>query len=105
MNWILNINKKNKFPYYLYVIMSIIFDSLSFIIPILIGYVVDMVTIKHNYNHLLLIILVIILFSIVITFLDYISLIKLDYTGEKINVIPILILSIIIFLNITIKAN
>ncbi len=85
MNWILNINKKNKFSYYLYVIMSIIFDSLSFIIPILIGYVVDMVTIKHNYNHLLLIILVIILFSIVITFLDYISLIKLDYTGEKIS--------------------
>ena len=53
MKWILNINKKNKLLYYFYIITSIIFDSITFIIPILIGYVVDMITVKHNYDNLL----------------------------------------------------
>ncbi len=85
MKWILDINKKNKLPYYFYTITSILFDSLGFVIPILIGYIVDMVTVKHNYNNLLLITIIIIIYTIIITLIDYFSLIKLDYTGEKIG--------------------
>lgn len=54
MKWVLNQNKKLKVPYILLNILLIFFDSIGVIVPILIGYMVDSVTVNHNYHKLLI---------------------------------------------------
>ena len=85
MKYILKLASEYKLPYYIYNIFDIFFESIGFIIPIALGYIVDMVTIQHNYDHLLLIILGIIIFAILKELGSYFFLIKLDTTGEKIG--------------------
>lgn len=85
MKWILNINKKYKIPYILSNISLIFFDSIGFIIPILVGYLVDSVTIYHNYDKLLIITIAIIIFVIFKTLGSYLSFIKLSMISEKIT--------------------
>lgn len=50
MKWILNLNKKYRVPYILSNLFLIFFDSIGFVMPILVGYLVDSVTIRHNYD-------------------------------------------------------
>lgn len=59
------IDKKNKIPYILSNIFLIFFDSIGFIIPIFIGYLVDSVLINNNYNDLLRISIFLILVVII----------------------------------------
>lgn len=84
MKWIINLNKKNKGPYILANIFLIFFDSISFIIPIIVGILVDRVTKNGNYEHLLLITLGIIIFVILKYFGSYYSVYKLDSICHKI---------------------
>lgn len=85
MKWILNINKKYKIPYILSNVSLIFFDSIGFIIPILVGYLVDGVTIYHNYDKLLIVTIAIIIFVIFKTLGSYLSFIKLSMISEKIT--------------------
>ena len=64
MKWILNLNKKYRVPYIISNVLLIFFDSIGFIIPILIGYLVDSVTIEHNYNTLFFMTIIIIVFTL-----------------------------------------
>lgn len=84
MKWILNNNKKYKLPYILSNIFLIFFDSIDFIIPILIGFVVDRITIYHNYENFLLITIGIIIFTIIKVLGSYFSVIKLEIVSDKI---------------------
>ncbi len=84
MKWILNINKKYKIPYILSNIFLIFFDSIGFVIPIIIGFIVDRVTKEGNYENLLLIIIGLIIFSIIKVLGSYFSVIKLDIVSNKI---------------------
>lgn len=78
MKWILNINKKYKIPYIINNIILIFFDSIAFIFPIMLGYLVDRITKYHNYDNLLLITLGIILFCVIKILGSYFSLISLQ---------------------------
>ena len=84
VRWILNINKKYKLPYILSNIFLIFFDSIGFVIPIIIGFIVDRVTKEGNYENLLLIIIGLIIFSIIKVLGSYFSVIKLDIVSDKI---------------------
>lgn len=84
MRWILNINKKYKLPYLLSNIFLIFFDSIGFIIPIMIGFIVDRVTKEGNYESFLLIIFGIIIFSIIKVLGSYFSCIKLEIVSNNI---------------------
>lgn len=84
MKWILNINKKYKMPYILSNIFLIFFDSIGFVIPILIGFIVDRITKEGNYDHFLLIIISLIIFSIIKVLGSYFSCIKLEIVSNNI---------------------
>ncbi|MDE5539446.1 MAG: ABC transporter ATP-binding protein/permease [Bacilli bacterium] len=84
MKWILNINKNYKRPYILANMMLIFFDSIGFVIPIAIGYIVDKVTVRQSYDHLFLIVIGIIVFVIIKHLGSYLSVIKLDLTCHEI---------------------
>lgn len=84
MKWILNINKKYKLPYMLSNIFLIFFDSIGFVIPIIIGFIVDRITKEGNYDHFLLIIIGLIIFAIIKVLGSYFSVIKLDVVSDKI---------------------
>ena len=84
VRWILNINKKYKLPYILSNIFLIFFDSIGFVIPIIIGFIVDRVTKEGNYENLLLIIIGLIIFSIIKVLGSYFSVIRLDIVSDKI---------------------
>lgn len=84
MRWILNINKKYKLPYILSNIFLIFFDSIGFVNPIMIGFVVDRITKEGNYENFLLIILGIIIFSIIKVLGSYFSVIKLNIVSNNI---------------------
>lgn len=85
MKWILNIKKEYKIPYILDNIFLIFFDSIGFIVPILIGFLCDSVTIHHKYNYLLPMTFIIAAFVIIKTLGSYLSVIKLDTITEKIT--------------------
>lgn len=84
MRWILNINKKYKIPYLLSNIFLIFFDSIGFLIPIMIGFIVDRITKDGNYEHFLLIIFCLIIFSIIKVLGSYFSCIKLEIVSNNI---------------------
>lgn len=84
MKWILNINKKYKLPYILSNIFLIFFDSIGFVIPIIIGFIVDRITNEGNYDYFLLIIIGLIIFAIIKVLGSYFSVIKLDVVSDKI---------------------
>ncbi len=84
MKWILGINKKYKLPYILSNIFLIFFDSIGFVIPIIIGFIVDRITNEGNYDHFLLIIIGLIIFAIIKVLGSYFSVIKLDVVSDKI---------------------
>lgn len=84
MKWILNINKKYKLPYMLSNIFLIFFDSIGFVIPIIIGFIVDRITKEGNYDHFLLIIIGLIIFAIIKVLGSYFTVIKLDVVSDKI---------------------
>ncbi len=85
MKWIINIDKKYKIPYILSNIFLIFFDSIGFISPILMGYLVDAVTIHQNYDMILTITIVLLLFSCVKVMGSYICYIKLADISQKIT--------------------
>jgi len=85
MKWILNLNKKYRVPYIISNVLLIFFDSIGFIIPILIGYLVDSVTIEHNYNTLFFMTIIIIVFTLFKHLGAYLSVIKLDMICFKIT--------------------
>lgn len=85
MKWILNVNKKYKIPFILSNISLIFFDSIGFIIPIFVGFLVDSITIHNNYDNLLLITIGIIVFVIIKVLGSYLSHIKLSMLSEKIT--------------------
>lgn len=84
MKWILNVNKKYKIPYILSNIFLIFFDSIGFVIPILIGFIVDRITKEGNYEYFFLIIIGILLFSIIKVLGSYLSVIKLETVSNNI---------------------
>lgn len=84
MKWILNLNKKYKIPYILSNLFLIFFDSIGFVIPIMIGFVVDRITKDGNYEYFLLIILGIIIFTIIKVLGSYFSVIKLETVSNNI---------------------
>lgn len=84
MNFILNVNKKYKWPYVIANISLIFFDSIGFIVPILIGYLVDSVTVNNDYSKILGITVAIILFVIFKVVGSYLSVIKLDLIAHRI---------------------
>lgn len=85
MKWILNVNKKYKIPYILANLFLIFFDSIGFVVPILVGYLVDSVTVKHNYDSILYITIFIIVFVILKNLGSYISAIRLKFISDKIT--------------------
>lgn len=84
MRWILNLNKKYKLPYLWANFWLIFFDSIGFIVPILIGSLVDMVTVNHNYDNLFLVTVCIILFVILKMAGSYFAVIKVNMVVENI---------------------
>lgn len=84
MKWILNVNKKYKIPYFLSNIFLIFFDSIGFVIPIMIGFVVDRITKEHNYDYFFVIIVGIVIFTILKYLGAYFTVIKLDTICMKI---------------------
>ncbi len=85
LKWILENSKENKLSYILSNISLIFFDSIGFIIPIIIGFIVDRITQEHNYNYLLLMIIGLIIFVIIKQLGSYFSVIKLDLVVLKIT--------------------
>lgn len=83
MKWILNHNKKYKLSYFLSNIFLIFFDSIGFVIPILIGFIVDRITKYQNYDYFFITILGIIIFVIVKVMGSYFSVIKLEITCNE----------------------
>ncbi|MCM1052619.1 MAG: ABC transporter transmembrane domain-containing protein, partial [Ruminococcus sp.] len=83
MKWLINSNKKYKVPYILSNIFLIFFDTIGIVIPILTGYLVDTIIIDHNYNHLFLIAISIILIALFKSIGAYISVYKLDTITNK----------------------
>lgn len=83
MKWILNHNKKYKLTYFLSNIFLIFFDSIGFVIPILIGFIVDRITKYQNYDYFFITILGIIIFVIVKVMGSYFSVIKLEITCNE----------------------
>ena len=77
-------NKKYKLPYFLSNLFLIFFDSIGFVVPIMIGFVVDRIVKDENYSYLGWIILGIIIFVILKVAGSYFSVIKLDSTSDKI---------------------
>lgn len=84
MKWILNVDKKYKLPYILLNTFLIFFDSIGFIIPIMVGYLVDRVTIEQNYEYLFLLSLGFICFVIIKYLGAYFTVIKLNIVSLKI---------------------
>lgn len=84
MNFILNVNKKYKLPYIFANISLIFFDSIGFIVPILVGYLVDSVTVNNDYSKILGVTIAIILFVIFKVIGSYLSVIKLDLISHRI---------------------
>ncbi len=84
MKWILNLNKKYRVPYILSNLFLIFFDSIGFVMPILVGYLVDSVTIRHNYDSILFISIFMIVFVVLKTLGSYYSVIRLNLVTEKI---------------------
>lgn len=84
MKELLNINKKYKIPYILSNIILIFFDSIDFVVPIIVGYLVDQVILYGNTDSLLLYTLGIILFVVLKHLGSYLSVIWLDMTSFKI---------------------
>ncbi len=83
MKWILNMDIKYNKTYIISNIFLIFFDSIGFLVPILIGYLVDSVTIYNDYSKLLYITITIIIFVIFKTVGAYLSVIKLDMTVNR----------------------
>jgi len=84
MKWILNIEKKYKMPYLLSNLCLIFFDSIGFVIPIMIGFVVDRITKYQNYDYFLWMIIGIILFTIIKVAGSYFSVIRLEIVSNNI---------------------
>jgi len=84
VNFILNVNKKYKLPYIFANISLIFFDSIGFIVPILVGYLVDSVTVNNDYSKILGVTIAIILFVIFKVIGSYLSVIKLDLISHRI---------------------
>lgn len=84
MNFILNVNKKYKLPYIFANISLIFFDSIGFIVPILVGYLVDSVTVNNDYSKILGVTIAIVLFVIFKVIGSYLSVIKLDLISHRI---------------------
>jgi len=84
VNFILNVNKKYKWPYVIANILLIFFDSIGFIVPILVGYLVDSVTVNNDYSKILGVTIAIILFVIFKVIGSYLSVIKLDLISHRI---------------------
>lgn len=83
MKWILNIDKKYNKSYILSNLFLIFFDSIGFVVPILIGYLVDSVTIHNDFSKLFGMTVAIILFILFRVTGSYFSVIKLDMTMNK----------------------
>lgn len=84
MKFLLNINKKYKLPYIISNIFLIFFDSIGFIVPILVGFLVDSVTVNNDYSKILGVTIGIIIFVILKVSGSYFSVIKLDTVSHKI---------------------
>lgn len=84
MKWILNLNQKYKRDYIISNVLLIFFDSIAFILPILIGYVVDKIVLHQDYHTFLWIMLGIAFFVLFKFAGSYFSVIKLDDTCNKI---------------------
>jgi len=84
VNFILNVNKKYKWPYIMANISLIFFDSIGFIVPILVGYLVDSVTVNNDYSKIFGVTIAIILFVIFKVIGSYLSVIKLDLITHRI---------------------
>ena len=81
MKWVLNFNKKNKWKYHLSNILLIFFDSLGFIGPILVGYLVDEGIMKQNEKVIIPVAIFAVIFTIIKTLGSYLSVIQLDKVG------------------------
>lgn len=84
MKFVLNVNRKLKIPYFISNILLIFFDSIGFIFPIIVGYMIDSVLIRHRYNELLILTIALIIFTIIKFLGAYLTVIKLDSTSDKI---------------------
>lgn len=84
MKWVLNRNKNLKSCWILFNASLIIFDSLSIIPSILIGYMIDNGLKNQNFIFVINLGIFLILFEIIRTLGSYISVIKLDTTCFKI---------------------
>lgn len=84
MKFVLSENIKLKIPYFISNILLIFFDSIGFIIPIIVGYMIDSVLIRHKYNELLILTIILIIFTIIKFLGSYLTVIKLDTTSDKI---------------------
>ncbi len=84
MKWLLNLNPKYKLSYILTNISLIFFDSIGFLTPIIIGFLVDSITINNNYKLLFPLSFGLIIFIIIKLLGSYFSLIKLENICHKI---------------------
>lgn len=84
MKWVLNENKNLKSCWILFNASLIIFDSLSIIPSILIGYMIDDGLKSQNFKFVISLGIFLILFVIIRTLGSYLSVIKLDSTCFKI---------------------
>lgn len=85
MKWILEENKELKSPWILFNIALVIFDSLSIIPSILIGYIIDDGLKKSNFNLAIGLGIFLIGFVIIRTLGSYLSIIKLEKVCFKIS--------------------
>ena len=83
MKWILKMDKKSIIPYFLSNVFLIFFDTIGFIFPILVGYLVDEVVVKGNFDQLLWISFFLIGMTIVKQLGAYLCVIKLDLVSER----------------------
>lgn len=83
VKWLLNENKEWKSCWYLFNTSLIIFDSLSIISPILLGYMVDEGLQKENFHLVLELGLFLIIFTTLTQLGSYFSLISLKNTGFR----------------------
>lgn len=84
MSWIINFNKKYKVSYYISVIMLIFWDSIGIVVPVILGYLIDSVTVYHEFSSLFIISLGLLFFVVAKQLGSYLTVIKLDVTVEKI---------------------
>lgn len=84
MKWLLNLKPKYKLSYILTNISLIFFDSIGFLTPIIIGFLVDSITINNNYKLLFPLSFGLIIFIIIKLLGSYFSLIKLENICHKI---------------------